>query len=78
VLREKELGTLEPGKLADLAVFNQDYLTVPLDQLGHTYSLMTMLGGKVVMLREEFGKEIGMAPVGPQLKYTFVERGGEE
>ncbi len=78
VLREKELGTLEVGKFADLAVFNKDYLTVPVEQLGTVYPVMTVLGGKIVILREEFGKELGMANVGPQVKYTFTEqRAGE-
>jgi len=29
VLKEKELGTLAPGKYADFVVFNKDYFTVP-------------------------------------------------
>jgi predicted amidohydrolase YtcJ len=45
---EKVRGSLEPGKLADLAVLSQDYLTVPVDRIGETESLLTMVGGKVV------------------------------
>ena len=29
VLKEKVLGSLEPGKLGDLLVLNRDYFTVP-------------------------------------------------
>jgi predicted amidohydrolase YtcJ len=47
-------GSLEVGKLADLAVLSQDYLTVPLDEIGDIESLMTMLGGEVVYAAGEF------------------------
>ena len=41
-------GSLEVGKLADLAVLSDDYLTVPLDEIGNLESVLTLLGGKVV------------------------------
>lgn len=41
-------GSLEPGKLADLAVLSKDYMTVPADQIGGIESLLTMVGGKIV------------------------------
>lgn len=41
-------GTLETGRLADLAVLDRDYLTVPLADMGATRSLLTMVGGRVV------------------------------
>jgi predicted amidohydrolase YtcJ len=45
---EHKRGSLEPGKLADLAVLSKDYMTVPLDQLESTESLLTIVGGKIV------------------------------
>jgi predicted amidohydrolase YtcJ len=45
---EQERGSLEPGKLADLAVLSKDYMTVPAEQIGGIESLLTMLGGKIV------------------------------
>ena len=45
---ESKRGSLEPGKLADLAVLSKDYMTVPLDQIGGIESLLTMVGGKIV------------------------------
>ena len=45
---EHSRGSLEIGKLADLAVLSKDYLTVPVDQVGSIESLLTMVGGKVV------------------------------
>jgi predicted amidohydrolase YtcJ len=41
-------GSLEAGKLADLAVLSQDYMTVPIERIGATESVLTMVGGKVV------------------------------
>jgi predicted amidohydrolase YtcJ len=45
---EKDKGSLEPGKLADLAVLSQDIFTVPLPDLPKTESVLTMVGGKTV------------------------------
>ncbi|MGC1388836.1 MAG: amidohydrolase family protein [Steroidobacteraceae bacterium] len=45
---DSRVGTLEVGKLADLAVLSQDVFSVsPLD-IGKTRVTMTLVGGKVV------------------------------
>jgi predicted amidohydrolase YtcJ len=49
-------GTLEPGKFADLAVLSDDYLTVPVGEIGKIRSLLTMVGGKVVYASGPFAK----------------------
>jgi predicted amidohydrolase YtcJ len=41
-------GSLEAGKLADLAVLSKDYLTVPVAEIGDIESVLTMVGGKIV------------------------------
>jgi predicted amidohydrolase YtcJ len=41
-------GSLEVGKLADLAVLSKDYMTVPVEQIGSLESVLTMVGGRVV------------------------------
>jgi predicted amidohydrolase YtcJ len=51
---ETRRGSLEPGKLADLAVLSADYLTVPTDRIGHIESLLTLVGGKVVYAAEPY------------------------
>jgi len=48
---EQTRGSLEVGKLADLAVLSKDYMTVPADQIGSIESVLTMVGGKVVYER---------------------------
>ena len=45
---EGSRGTLEAGRLVDLAVLDRDYLTVPLAEMGATRSLLTMVGGRIV------------------------------
>jgi predicted amidohydrolase YtcJ len=45
---EDRKGTLEPGKLADLAVLSADPLTVEETKIAETTSLMTMVGGRIV------------------------------
>jgi predicted amidohydrolase YtcJ len=45
---ENQKGTLEVGKLADLAVLSADIMTVPSAELPKTTSVLTLVGGKVV------------------------------
>jgi len=45
---EQKRGSLDVGKLADLAVLSADYLTVPVEKIGSLESVLTMVGGKVV------------------------------
>ena len=48
IFQENNLGSIQPGKLADLLVLDRDYLTVPADQIRNIKPLMTMLGGRIV------------------------------
>jgi hypothetical protein len=45
---EQDRGTIEPGKLADLAVLSQDLLAVPPNDIRNTKALLTVVGGKIV------------------------------
>jgi predicted amidohydrolase YtcJ len=45
---EKDKGSLEPGKFADLAVLSQDIFSIPPPELPKTESVLTMVGGKIV------------------------------
>jgi len=49
---EKEKGSIEVGKLADLAVLTQDYLNCPEDEIKNIEVLRTVVGGKVVYERK--------------------------
>jgi predicted amidohydrolase YtcJ len=48
VFQENNLGSIQPGKLADLLVLDRDYLTVPADQIRNIQPVMTMVGGRIV------------------------------
>jgi len=48
VFQENNLGSIQPGKLADLLVLDRDYLTVPADQIRNIKPVMTMVGGRIV------------------------------
>lgn len=45
---ESDRGSIEPGKLADLAILSQDILSVPPEAIKDTKALLTMVGGEVV------------------------------
>jgi predicted amidohydrolase YtcJ len=48
IFQEDHLGSIQPGKLADLVVVDRDYLTIPADQIKDIKVVMTLVGGRVV------------------------------
>ena len=46
--QENDLGSLTPGKLADLIVLDQDIFTVPPEQIYTTKVVMTIFNGRIV------------------------------
>jgi len=48
VFQEDVLGSIQPGKLADLVVLDRDYLTVPAEHIKDIRPVMTMVGGRIV------------------------------
>jgi predicted amidohydrolase YtcJ len=49
---EKERGSLEVGKLADLVIIDKDFLTCPEDEIRNIAPVLTMVGGKIVYQRQ--------------------------
>jgi predicted amidohydrolase YtcJ len=45
---EDRIGSIEPGKLADLVVLNKDYFTVPEAEIKQIRSAMTVVNGRIV------------------------------
>ena len=45
---EDRIGTIETGKLADLAVLNRDYFAVPEAEIKRIRSVMTVVNGRIV------------------------------
>jgi hypothetical protein len=50
MFKEKDLGSIEVGKLADMVVLDRDYLTVPVDEIRDIEPVMTIVGGRLVYL----------------------------
>ena len=48
MFQESNLGSLAPGKYADLLVLDRDYLVVPADEIKDIKPLLTMVEGKIV------------------------------
>jgi predicted amidohydrolase YtcJ len=46
--QERDLGSLEPGKRADLVVLSEDVFTCPEAQIAEIRPVLTMIGGEVV------------------------------
>ena len=48
LFQENNIGSLAPGKYADLLILDHDYLTVPASEIKDIKPLLTMVGGKIV------------------------------
>jgi len=46
--QDREIGSIEKGKLADLVVWDKDFLTLPTNAIKDVKAEGTILGGKVV------------------------------
>jgi predicted amidohydrolase YtcJ len=47
-IEEDDLGSIEVGNHADIAVLDRDYFTVPEEDIKHIRSILTIVGGKIV------------------------------
>ncbi len=64
--QEKEKGSLEPGKYADITVLSRNIMTVSPDSILGTKVLYTIVGGKVVYRNEAAGAEAAVSAAGTQ------------
>ena len=46
-------GSIEPGKLADMILLNQNIFEIPANRIRHTYSVLTVVGGRIVHQAEK-------------------------
>jgi len=51
---QDEKGSIAPGRLADLAVLSDDYLSVPVERIKSISSVLTIVGGDVVYAAAPF------------------------
>jgi predicted amidohydrolase YtcJ len=50
---EKDKGSIEPGKLADLTVLSKDIMKIPVAEILTTTCAMTVIGGEIVFERSQ-------------------------
>jgi hypothetical protein len=53
---EKETGSIEPGKLADMVMIDKNFATCPEDEIKDIEALQTIVGGRVIYRRESANK----------------------
>lgn len=51
--RENTIGSIEPGKLADIVILNGDYMAGPDEDLDKLTSILTLIGGEVAFESSE-------------------------
>ena len=47
LFQEENLGSIEPGKYADIVVLDRDYMTCPEEEIRDIESVLTLVGGRV-------------------------------
>jgi predicted amidohydrolase YtcJ len=52
--QERETGSLEAGKLADLIVLDRHFLDIPAEQIADIKVLQTVVGGRVEYQSDRF------------------------
>jgi predicted amidohydrolase YtcJ len=63
--KAKDLGSIEPGKLADIIILDRNYSQVRQDGLNEINVVVTMLSGKIVYTEPDYANRKGL----PQLGY---------
>jgi hypothetical protein len=64
VLKADKLGSIERGKLADLAVLDRDYLTISDEDVAKIQPQLTVFDGKIVFVHTQFAQEYNLRPLG--------------
>ncbi|MDA2934444.1 amidohydrolase family protein [Acidobacteria bacterium AH-259-D05] len=60
VLKGDKLGSIEPGKLADLVVLDRDYMTIPAQEISEIRPQITVLNGKIIYVHPQFAEEYNL------------------
>lgn len=65
---ESEAGTIAPGRLADFAVLDRDYFSVPDDEIKSISAVLTVMDGRVVYGAQDYGN---LSPALPAILPTW-------
>ncbi|MCH7978564.1 MAG: amidohydrolase family protein [Acidobacteria bacterium] len=75
VWKEKNIGTIEPGKWADLVVLDRDFLTIPDEDIHNIDPLVTIVGGQIKYTEPNYARSMGLPQVGFRENPTWWVRG---
>ena len=64
MLKGDRLGSIEKGKIADQVVLDQDYMTMPEDDIVKIQPQLTVFDGKPVFVHTDFANEYNLKPAG--------------
>lgn len=65
---ESEMGMIAPGYLADFALLDRDYFTVPVDQIKAISAVLTVMAGRVVFGSQDYES---VTPALPEILPTW-------
>lgn len=74
VWKEKYIGSIEPGKWADLVVIDRDYLAVPEDEIAQINPLLTIVGGRIRYSEPNYAASQELPTVGFQSPPDWWQR----
>jgi len=72
ILKPDKLGSIEKGKLADMAVLDRDYLTISDEDVAKIQPQVTIFDGKIVFVHTQFAQEYNLRPAGAVIS-TYKE-----
>jgi predicted amidohydrolase YtcJ len=72
--KDDKIGSIEPGKWADIIILNGDYMDVEVEDLDTLYPVMTMVGGEVVFENSELRGNVLRFDTDPAVAAWEVEK----
>ena len=64
VLMQDKIGSIEPGKLADLVVLDRDYMNIPAEEVSEIQPQVTIFDGGIAFVHPNFADEYKLRPGG--------------